>query len=86
MVATMFSHQEKMGTPTESVTPMDLATRVAERSGDADSCADIIMASDELAPEISWELLPLIGSDHKPAFTKLLKPSHQQTREPIEKF
>ena len=60
-------------------------TRVAERSGDADSCINITMASADLVPEISWKLL-LLESDHKPALIKLLKPSCQQVREPMDKF
>ena len=49
-------------------------TRVAERPGDTDSCIDLTLASPDLAPQLIWRLLPLLGSDHKPVLLKIRKP------------
>jgi hypothetical protein len=50
-----------------SIINNDAPTRVAERPGDADSCVDLTFVSVAALLEVSWKLLPLMGSGHRPA-------------------
>ncbi len=47
----------------------DGPTRIAERLGDSDSCIDLTVVTPTVLLELSWKLLPLMGSDHRPAIS-----------------
>ena len=66
----------------------DGPTRISDRAGDTDSCIDLTMATPDAVMYLNWKLLPLMGSDHRPALTCV---THQwktktQSRRPRKPF
>ena len=60
---------------------------MAERVGDTDSCIDITIVSLSMWLETNWKLLPLMGSDHRPALITIKrKKEHLPERKRTQGF
>ena len=59
----------------------DGPTRIAERAGDSDSCIDLTIVSLPVLLDVRWKLLPLMGSDHRPALVHIS--THHTGREQV---
>ncbi len=58
----------------------DGPTRIAERAGDSDSCIDLTLVTPSVLLQVHWKLLPLMGSNHRPAISAVQHPRTSNSR------